>query len=66
MIVCVLPSIVATARNHTQWLAILMLNLFAGWTFIGWVAAMVWASATLKSRPQHPSQHPREWESNAR
>jgi len=23
--------------------AIMMLNLLAGWTFIGWVIAMVWA-----------------------
>lgn len=37
-----LPSIVAYGRkNHTA--AIFALNLLAGWTFIGWVAALVMA-----------------------
>lgn len=24
-------------------MAICMLNLFLGWTFVGWVAALIWA-----------------------
>jgi hypothetical protein len=36
-----LPTIVAFRhRNQT---AIFILNLFLGWTFIGWVLALVWA-----------------------
>lgn len=38
-----LPSIVSNSRRHHQQPAIFMLNLFLGWTFLGWVAAMVWA-----------------------
>jgi hypothetical protein len=41
-----LPTIVARMRQHRQTLAIGMLNLFAGWTFIGWVVALVWACTT--------------------
>jgi alpha/beta superfamily hydrolase len=37
------PAIVATQRNHSKATAIRILNLLAGWTFIGWVAAAVWA-----------------------
>jgi hypothetical protein len=38
-----LPTIIAMARNHKNKLAIFLLNLFAGWTFFGWVAALVWS-----------------------
>jgi len=37
------PSFVASARNHQNMTPILILNLFLGWTFLGWVAALVWA-----------------------
>jgi len=38
-----LPAIIASARRHNQRVAILWLNLFLGWTFLGWIAAFVWA-----------------------
>jgi hypothetical protein len=38
-----LPSILAFARNKRDTGAILLLNLFLGWTMIGWVVALVWA-----------------------
>ena len=38
-----LPSIIALARSKRNILAIFLLNLFLGWTFIGWVVALVWA-----------------------
>jgi hypothetical protein len=37
------PAIVAACRHHWNQNAIFMLNLFLGWTFIGWVVALVWA-----------------------
>lgn len=39
-----LPTIYATRRKHRSKDAIAVLNLLLGWTFIGWVAAAVWAS----------------------
>lgn len=45
-----LPSIIAAARKHHQTLAILLLNIFLGWTFIGWVAALVWAATAVARR----------------
>jgi hypothetical protein len=38
-----IPSIVANNRNHRQYTAIFLLNLLLGWTFVGWVAALVWS-----------------------
>jgi hypothetical protein len=37
------PSIIAHNRNHRQFTAIFLLNLITGWTFIGWVAALIWS-----------------------
>ena len=38
-----IPSIVASVLNHPQLGAIFRLNIFLGWTFIGWIAALIWA-----------------------
>ena len=38
-----LPAIVAYHRHHRHRLAILALNILLGWSFLGWVIAMVWA-----------------------
>jgi len=38
-----LPAIVSWQRGHRNDNAIGMLNLFLGWTFVGWVIALVWA-----------------------
>lgn len=43
LIVYFLPSIIAAVRRKRQFDAILMLNLFAGWTVAGWVGALVWS-----------------------
>lgn len=36
-----LPSIIG--YKHKNILSIIMLNIFLGWTFIGWVVSLVWA-----------------------
>jgi len=38
-----LPTILAAARRKRDLGAIFVLNLFLGWTFIGWIVALVWA-----------------------
>jgi len=38
-----LPSIIGFARSKRDAVSILVLNLFLGWTAIGWVIALVWA-----------------------
>ena len=37
-----LPSIIAVYRKHNNKIPIIVLNLFLGWTFFGWVIALVW------------------------
>jgi len=43
-----LPTIFAAARGHHNSTALMLANLFLGWTFIGWVACLIW-SFTNKS-----------------
>jgi T4 superinfection immunity protein len=38
-----LPSLIANRRGHRNTGAIVVLNLFLGWTFLGWVLTLVWA-----------------------
>jgi len=38
------PSIVALARSKRDLLAIFLLNLFLGWSVIGWIVALIWAA----------------------
>lgn len=38
-----LPGIIASRRNHRNALAIWLVNIFLGWTLIGWVVALIWA-----------------------
>ena len=41
------------------------LNLFLGWTFVGWVGALVWAMTDNVKPPEKTENHPRarqNWE----
>ncbi len=53
-----LPSIVAFARNVETALGVFVVNLFLGWTLLGWVVSLAWAvSAPAARRPTSPA-HP--------
>jgi hypothetical protein len=38
-----IPTLIAFVRHHPSAGGIAVLNLLLGWTFIGWVVALVWA-----------------------
>jgi hypothetical protein len=40
----------AEERRHRNLAAIVVLNLLLGWTFLGWVGALIWAII----RPRQP------------
>jgi len=42
-----LPDWIAQSRGHPNRGSIFILNLFLGWTFLGWVAALVWANSYI-------------------
>ena len=38
-----LPTIIAVARHKKNILGVVLVNILLGWTFIGWIVALVWA-----------------------
>ena len=42
------PSIVALIREHHNKAPIIVINLFLGWTFLGWVVALAMAVSQVK------------------
>jgi len=55
VLACVLymiPTLVASRRQHHQRGAITALNIMLGWTMVGWVAALTW-SLTEVLPPAH-------------
>jgi hypothetical protein len=38
-----LPSIEAKLNESENFMSVLMVNLFLGWTLVGWVVALAWA-----------------------
>ena len=43
LVIYFIPTIVAALRHHRNTLAVFLVNFFFGWTFIGWVGALIWA-----------------------
>ncbi|MEM5314196.1 superinfection immunity protein [Paraburkholderia sp. JHI869] len=50
------PTIVAFRRKLPNRTAILVLNLLTGWTFLGWVVAIVWAHTGEAASPTPSSE----------
>jgi hypothetical protein len=60
LVIYFFPSVIALLRGKSDALAIIALNMFLGWTLLGWVFSLVWA---LKSEPsaiilQSPNHSP--------
>ncbi len=43
ILIYMFPTINANGRHHRNTAAITVLNVFLGWTFVGWVVALVWS-----------------------
>jgi hypothetical protein len=46
-----IPAIIAIRADHPNKTAIVVLNIFGGWTFIVWVVALVWALTKPQQNP---------------
>jgi hypothetical protein len=52
-----LPSIEAKLNNHHSITSIFLVNLFLGWTLVGWVVAIAWAH----NKPSEKKSDPSDW-----
>lgn len=42
-----LPSLVAAGRKHPNSNSIGIVNIFLGWTLLGWVVALAWSASAF-------------------
>jgi hypothetical protein len=51
ILVYLLPAFIAEERKQQHRMPIFLLNLLLGWTFFGWVGALVWATMPISPPP---------------
>ena len=54
------PFMVAAARDHDSYIAILLVNALTGWTIVGWIGCMVWAWFSPARAISQPATHLRQ------
>lgn len=52
-----LPTVIALHRGHPNTVPILLVNIFLGWSGIGWLAGLIWstthiAKASARAAPE--------------
>lgn len=47
-----LPTIIGRSRGVTSLGSVFVINLFLGWTLIGWVVALAMASRSVEPKPR--------------
>ena len=43
IIIYFIPTIIAVIRKHQNIIPICILNIFLGWTILGWIASLAWS-----------------------
>lgn len=43
IVVYLVPSMIAMARKSQRMGGVIVLNIFLGWTLLGWVGSFIWA-----------------------
>lgn len=53
LLIYLTPTVIAVVRKHQDMAAIVALNILVGWTFLGWVASLVWSLTEVRSRDHY-------------
>jgi hypothetical protein len=48
LILSFLPTVIALLRESRSTVGVFLVNLFLGWTVIGWFVALIWAASSEK------------------
>jgi hypothetical protein len=43
VIIYFIPTIIALKNNHYNKVGVILLNIFLGWTLLGWIGALIWS-----------------------
>ncbi len=43
LLIYFIPCLIAGMREHKYFYFVAIINLVLGWTFLGWIAALMWA-----------------------
>ena len=43
-----LPTIIALSRDHSNTVMIILINIFLGWTGLGWFTCLIWSFIDTK------------------
>ncbi len=54
-----LPTFVAQGRHHRKRKVIMLLNIFLGWTVMGWVVALLWSATADVEKARHEEDYRR-------
>lgn len=49
LVIYLLPAFIAYQRSHPSRHAILVINVFLGWSIIGWLGALIWSATSAKT-----------------
>ncbi len=47
------PTVIALMRGHANTASIAVVNLFLGWSLIGWVVALAWSFSATENRQRY-------------
>ena len=56
VVIYMVPTVVATQRNHRNKGSIVATNVLLGWTGIGWCGALIWALSGNTAPPTPPQR----------
>ncbi|MFH1378596.1 MAG: superinfection immunity protein [Planctomycetota bacterium] len=45
-----IPSIIAVLRGHINTAPIILINIFLGWSFLGWIGSLAWALSHFEEK----------------
>lgn len=50
-----IPALIAQNRRHRERTPIFLVNMFLGWTFLGWILALIWSTSSQVEKPAEPT-----------
>jgi len=49
LIMYFLPALIASSRKHHNANSIFIVNLFFGWTVLGWIVSLAWSFGSVRN-----------------